>query len=248
MESVSILRALSRRPLLLGLGALLAVAVGLLAAYQVSLLPPGVQGKATTAGFAQQRVLVDTPTSLVADAKAKGASAIVIRAAVLADLISSDGVRAEIAREVGVAPGAVGTISSTVASPQTESPLAKQVLEVTRPVEPYVISVGLEAGQPILSIQTVAPDPHAAARLISATTTALVRAGRGAAPARGPVRVERLGSAQVGARQAGGSKKKAALAASAIFILWCVALAAADGIAHRRRLAGDWESGSGVSA
>lgn len=238
MESVSILRALSRRPLLLGLGALLAVAVGLLV---------GLHGKATSAGFAQQRVLVDTPTSLVADAKAKGASAIVLRAATLADLISSDGLRAEIAHRVGVEPAEVGTISSTLASPQTESPLAKQVLEVTRPAAPYVISVGLEAGQPLIALQAVAPDSQGAARLIKATTTVLAETGRRAAPARGPVMVERLGAAQVGVRQAGGGKKKAVLAVLMIFLLWCVALAAADGIA-RRRPAGGRVGGLGAGA
>lgn len=235
MESVSILRALTRRPVLLALGVALAFAVGLFGAYRVSIAPPGLGSKQTSAGFAGQRVLVDTPSSLIADARAKGATAIVIRATVLADLIESDAMRAEIARRLGVAPGEVGGISSTTATPETETPLAKEALEVTRPVEPYVVSIGLQAGQPILVIQALAPDPSGAARLMRATTAALAVAGRRAEPARGEVRVERLGDAQVIVKQAGGGKKKAAIAAMLVLVLWCAGLVAIEGLRRRRR-------------
>jgi hypothetical protein len=247
MESVTILRALSRRRLLFALGVLLALGAGLLGAYRVSLLPPGAQSKATSSGFASQRVLVDTPTSLIADARAKGATSIVIRATILADLVESDRMRSAIAHEVGVSPEAIGAIASTTASPQTESPLAKQVLEVTQPAQPYVVSVGLQAGQPILSIQAVAPNARGAARLVRATTTALAAAGRRAVPARGQVKIEPVGSAQVGTKEAGGGKKKAALAALAILVLWCAALVAADGLARRRRPVGGASFPSGIS-
>jgi len=248
VESVSILRALTRRPLLLALGVALAIAVGLLAACRVSSSPPFLASKATSSGFAGRRLLVDTPESLIADAQAKGATAIVIRATVLADLLTSEAMQARIARAIGVAPSEVGAVASTIAVPETESPLAKQVLEANRPIAPYTVSVGLEAGQPILAIQAVAPDPRGAARLIAATTAALAAAGRNGGPARGPVRVVRLGAAQVGARQAGGGKKKAALAALAVLVLWCGGLVAADGVARRRRAgsAGAWAGESGA--
>jgi hypothetical protein len=248
MESVTILRALSRRRLLLGLGAILALTVGLLGAYRVSIFPPGLKSKTTTAGFASQRVLVDTPTSLVADATAKGATSIVIRATILADLIESDAVRRAIANELRVEPDQVGAISSTTASPQTETPLATQALEVTRPTQPYVASVGLQAGQPILAMQTIAPDAAGAARLMRATTAALAAAGHDAAPARGPVEVERLGAAQVGTKQAGGGKKKAAIGALMVLVLWSVALVALDGLSRRRRLPRGWAGESGGRA
>jgi len=238
MESVTILRALSRRRLLVGLGVVLALAIGLLGAYRVSVLPPALKSGATTAGFASQRVLVDTPTSLVADATPEGATSIVIRATILADLVESDGMRRAIARRLGVPPSEVGAIASTTASPQTETPLATQALEVTRPTEPYVVSVGLQAGQPILAMQTIAPDAGGAARLMRATTTALVAAGHAAAPARGPVEVERLGAAQVGVKQVGGGKKKAAIGALIVLVLWSAALVALDGISRRRALSG----------
>lgn len=247
MESVTILRALLRRRLLFGLGVVLAVAVGVLGAYSVSLSPPGAKSKTVTAGFASQRVLVDTPTSLVADARAKGATSIVIRATILADLVESEAMRREIARAVGVPLAKLGTISSTTAVPQTESPLAKQVLEVTKPTQAYLVSVGLQAGQPILAIQTAAPDATAAARLARAATAALAAAGRRGEPARGPVKVERLGVAQVGVREAGGGKKKAAMAALMVLVLWSAALVAADGIARRRRLSGGASFPNGIS-
>jgi hypothetical protein len=247
MESVTILRALLRRRLLFGLGVLLAIAVGVLGAYSVSLSPPGMKSKTVTAGFASQRVLVDTPTSLVADARAKGATSIVIRATILADQVESAAMRREIAKAVGISSAELGAISSTTASAQTESPLAKQVLEVTRPIQPYLVSVGLQAGQPILAIQTAAPSAAAAARLARAATVALAAAGRRGEPARGLVRVERLGTAQVGVRQAGGGKKKAAMAALVVLVFWCAALVAADGIRRRRRLPEGASFPSGIS-
>ncbi len=250
MESVTILRALTRRPLLLGLGLALALAVGLLGAYRVSTSPPFLTGKAVESGFASQRVLVDTPESLVADAQAKGATAIVIRATILADLLTSDATKARIAGALGVAPSEVGAIASTIAVPQTETPLAKAVLEANRPSRPYVVSVGLEAGQPILALQAAAPDPGGARRLIGATVAALTAAGRNAAPARGPVRVKRLDAAEVGAMQVGGGKKKAALAALAVLVLWCIGLVALEGVAQRRRAlpAGAWAPEPGADA
>ncbi len=247
MESVTILRALSRRRLLLALGLLLVLCVDLLGSYRVSILPPALHSATSRSGFASQRVLVNTPSSLIADARAKGATSIVIRATILADLIESDDVRSAIAREAGVRPEAVGTIASTTASPQTESPLAKQVLEVTRPAEPYVVSVGLQAGQPILSIQAIAPGARDAGRLVQATTAALTAAGRRAALARGPVAVEPVGSVQSGVEEAGGGKKKAALAALAILVLWCAALVGADGLARRRGAAAGASFPGGIS-
>jgi hypothetical protein len=236
MESISILRALTRRPVLLALGVALALAVGLLGT-----------SKPTTAGFATQRVLVDTPSSLVADARAKGATAIVVRATVLADQIESDAMLAAIARRLGVDSDEVGAISSTTATPETETPLAKEALEVTRPVAPYVVSVGLQAGQPILAIQALAPDAPGAARLMEATTAELATAGRRADPARGPVRVDRLGDAQVIVKQAGGGKKKAAIAALLVLVLWCAGLVAVEGLRRRREPLGGASFPAGAS-
>jgi hypothetical protein len=248
MESIGILRALLRRPLLLVLGALLALAVGVLASYRVSLLPPGLQSRMASAGFARQRLLVDTPTSLIADARAKGAPAIVIRTTILADQMEGDGVRAALAEKMGVPPGAIGVISSTTATPETESPLAKQALEATRPSEPYVVSLGLEAGQPILTVLATAPDADAAAALARATTTSLTAAARRASPARGAVRVERIGAAEVGSKQVGGGKKKAAIGVLLILAIWCSAIVLADGARRRRRRSHGWGERRGAEA
>jgi|SRR5689334_4614532 len=238
MESIGILRALLRRPWLLALGLLLAFAIGLTGAYDVSLFPPGVKSRTATAGFAHQRLLINTSTSLIADARAKGAQAIVTRAIVLADLMEGNAARAALARRLRVDPDEVGVISSTTASPMTETPLATKALEATRPTEPYLVSLGLEAGEPILSLLATAPDRGAAAALARATTAELSAAARRATPARGPVRVEEIGAAETGTKEAGGGKKKALIGAAVVFVLWCVALVAADGARRRGRAPG----------
>jgi hypothetical protein len=247
MESIGILRALLRRPWLLALGCLLALAVGVLGAYRVSLLPPGVQSRTVTAGFARQRLLINTPTSLIADARAKGAQAIVTRSILLADLMEGDAARSALARRLGIDPGEVGVISSTTALPETETPLATKALEATRPANPYLVSLGLEAGEPILSVLATAPEAHAAAALARATTAELTAAAQRATPARGPVRVEEIGAVAVGTKEAGAGKKKAAIGAVVVFVLWCIALVAADGVWRRGRAPG-WPAERGAGA
>ena len=131
--------------------------------------------------------------------------------------------------------------------PETETPLATKALEATRPVDPYLVSIGLEAGEPIISVLATAPQAHAAAALAKATTAELGAAARRGTPARGAVRVEEIGGVAVGTKEAGGGKKKAAIGAVVVFVLWCVALVAADGARRRGRVRG-WtvERGAGT--
>jgi hypothetical protein len=243
MESVGILRALWRRPALLALGVLLAIGFGMLAMYRVSLSPIGLGSRATVSGYAFERALVDTPQSLVAASRPKGATSIFTRATLLGDLMAGDRARAAMARGLGLSPAAIGVLGPSTSTPATETPLATQALEVTRPHEPYVLNISEDTDQPILSLLATAPSQEGAARLSKAAIAALTAEANRASSPRGGLRVTQLGEAETGIKQTSPGKKKAAIAAIAILLIWCVAIVVIDGL--RRRLASPaWRHGA----
>ena len=101
MEPVTILRELWRRRLVVGAIAFLAVAVGFLLVYRVS-LPP--ESRSFTVGVAKARILVDTPRSQVIEVTPKGAETLGTRASVLANLMVDGQVKESIARHAGLRP------------------------------------------------------------------------------------------------------------------------------------------------
>jgi len=247
MESVGILRALWRRPVVLALGVLVALGFGLLATYRVSLSPLGLQSRTAVSGYAIERALVDTPQSLVVTARPKGATSILTRAILLGDLMAGDRARAAMAAELGVSSGAIGVLGPSTSTPATETPLATQALEVTDPHEPYVLNISEDTEQPILSILATAPNRGQAARLSKAAIAALAAEADRASSPRGGLRVVQLGGAETGAKQTSPGKKKAAIAVIAILVIWCGAIVVLDGL--RRRLSSPvWRNGTGARA
>ena len=73
MEFVTILRELWRQRALVLAGAALAIALGLMTAYKVSLAPPKLESRQYRVGVASARMLIDTPDSQVVDLEPKGA-------------------------------------------------------------------------------------------------------------------------------------------------------------------------------
>jgi hypothetical protein len=238
MESIGILRVLWRRRLLVALGAMLALALALLSLYRISPgLPPSLQSQTTRSGFAWQRLLVDTPHSVLADAKALGADAIASKAVLLGDLTEGDSVRRQMAADIGVRPADVGVIGPGSLVPAMVTPLATQALEVTRPHQPYLVSISESPDLPILSVFATAPEPADAARLVRATAAAIGSLSRRALGPGGEARVEPLGAVQTGARVGGPRKAKALAVAAILLLLWCVGVVLFDALARRRRLA-----------
>lgn len=234
MESVGILRALWRRRALVALGALLAILVGVSALYRISLssMP---QKRETLSAFSVERLLVDTPNSLVADAQAPGAASIVIRAILLGDLLSSPEARATIAREAGLSPAEIDVIGPSTTVPEVATPLAEKAIEVTRPGRPYIVTVGQESNLPILSVRATAPSPEEAAKLTRATTATLDALGGEGQATGGDVAIEPIAKAQTGAIATSPGKTKAVGLAMVVFFLWCVAIVVFDRFLRRAR-------------
>lgn len=236
MESVGIIRVLWRRRLWVAAGALLALALALVALYRVSPgLPPSLQSRTTSSGFAWQRLLVDTPSSVLADAKARGAQAIASKAVLLGDLAEGDSARRQMAADVGVRPAEIGVVGPGSLTPAMVTSLATQAIEVTRPRARYLVAIDEAPSLPILSVFATAPEPDAAARLVRATAAAIGSLSRQALGPGGEARVEELGKVQSGARTGGPRKAKALATAAILLLLWCIGVVLFDGVARRRR-------------
>ncbi len=239
------IRVLGHHRIALVLGALLALFVGVGMLYRVSLAPPALRSRVTPSAHALERVLVNTPTSLVADASARGATSIVVGTTLLGDLLASDEARAEMAHEVGLRTAEIGVISPASAAPVIATPLAEQVLPLTKPTQPYLVSVSADPGLPILSIQANTPDLRSAARLARAATATLATVARHSPVVGGTVRIERVGKAAIGSTSLGTGKAKALVIAFVVFAMWCTGVIVFDGIGRRRRAASAWRGAQG---
>jgi hypothetical protein len=157
MELVGLARVFWRRRRLIALGAVVAVALGI------------VLGGAPAArsGFAQTAVLVDTPRSQLVDNAPLGAESLNWRASLLAHLMTAERNKALLAARVGIRPEELAVVDPALAFPQIPSSLPKaasQMAGVT--AVPYVLTVRLHDDTlPVVSIDAVAPDRRRAETL-----------------------------------------------------------------------------------
>jgi hypothetical protein len=227
MGLVALLRVLWRRRL--------AVLVGLVAAVAVGVVGIKMKGppKATTS--AASRVLIDTPRSLVANAKAPGALTIYPRARVIADLMATEGAEAEVARRAGLDPDEVAVLGPGAAAPPLViTAVAEQAAEVVRPVAPYLVSVEVTPGLPILTITATGADLETAVALGEAAVATLPAVARAAPGGGDSVAVETLGEPNIATKVSGGRKTIAAMAL-VLFGAWCLLIVALDRPLRRRR-------------
>ena len=109
MELVAILRLLSRRPILVAVGAVMAIAVGVLAA----------GGPTKKSGAASARVVVDTAKSQLIYQAPTGADTLPWRSVLLADLAGSRPLTDRIANEVGIRRKELVVVHPELAAPVT---------------------------------------------------------------------------------------------------------------------------------
>lgn len=235
MESVWILRALWRRRVFVAVGALVALLLGLSVAYRVSLLPPGLQSRSTTAAFALERRLVDTSKSLAADADAPGAGSIVPRAIIMGDLLAGREARLAIAAEAGVPAGEVEIVGPGMTTPEVATLLAEEAVAVTAPKATYIVAVTEESALPILSIKASAPTHAAAAALAAATARNLTVVAAQAPQSDFSAVIKPMGKPRYGVLTTGPGMAKAAAVVLVVFVLWCWAALVLDRIGRRRR-------------
>lgn len=227
MGFVALLRVLWRRRL--------AVLVGLVVAVAVAVVGIKMKGAPTATTSASSRVLIDTPRSLVATANAPGALTIYPRARVIADLMATGSAEAEVARAAGLDPDEVAILGPGAAAPPLViTGVAEQAAEVVRPVAPYLVSVEVTPGLPILTITAIGADLETAVALGEAAVETLPAVARAAPGGGDSVSVETLGEPNIATEVSGGRKKIAAMALF-LFGAWCLVVVAFDRPLRRRR-------------
>lgn len=233
MEVVIFLRLLWRRRLQLAVGAVVALAVG------VAL---GGKQPALSSGLAATTVLVDTPRSALIDNSSNAMGSLYWRATLMAMLLGTDSARTQLAQETHVPVGEIAVIEPELTTPATPAVLPTAALQAASATpEPYVLRVLTNDVNPIITVQTSAPDRAGAARLAEAAVRVL---HAGISP-RSTAQVQGLTIAQIDPVTAkevavGGGHSTMALTAFAVFVLWCigVAVVAVRGRWPKRHLAG----------
>jgi hypothetical protein len=168
MELVGILRPLSRRPILVVIGMLAAIAAGVFVA----------GGGTKTTGTASARVMVDTTKSQLLYQAPTGADTLPWRAVLLAYLGGSRPLTDHIANEVGIRRNELVLVYPTLEAPETPATLPTRAAEAAGLIsEKYVLTVDFEDLLPIISLKAKAPSRRAARRLVEAAVRTLENAG-----------------------------------------------------------------------
>jgi hypothetical protein len=242
MEFVPILRELWHRRYLVALAAVLAIGIGVMTVYKVSLAPPGLESRQYHVGLATARMLIDTPESQVVDLSPKGADGLGTRANLLANLMASSPVKAIIASHAGVDQNALIAIAPSSSGPVVSTLLSQRAAASASNPESYILTLSSDEALPIISVDVQAPDAQQAARLADAATTGLrdylksVAAAQNVPNARQLV-ISTLGPAQSGNVVRGPRRLIAIFAALFIFGFACAAVIVVSGLARGWRMA-----------
>lgn len=243
VDPVTILRELWGRRLVVGSIALLAVGVGFLLVYQVS-LPP--ESRSFTVGVAKARILVDTPRSQVIEVIPKGAETLGTRASVLANLMADGDVKDSIARSAGLRPKQL--VAGVLPGDEAELRAAQSEADSFVLATAVLINHDLELVElPIIEVEAQAPDVGRAARLANAAITGLSEHLDSKAAVEGVTDERRLQVRALGGAQAAevlrGPRRLIALAAAIfVFVSGCAAVLAVSALIRGWRTADSSES------
>jgi hypothetical protein len=262
MEIVSIVAVLRRRRILLIVGILAAVAAGALVS--------GVRHSASAAqlsGEALAQVEIDTRVPLVATSAPGGDDTIVRQSVLLAGLMGSSTMTAEIARRAGIPPDDL-FIRGPVLLPTSEFgllpdgqfPVVASASSLSAVHTPDVVQLVPNYNLPIMQIGAVAPSVREAVSLTLATI-ATMRSATAATATATATATAKLAAAHRGARRS-SAKSLPALnveslggvssiavgtpsihilsglaAAIALFAVWCTAIVIAAGVGRLWRSA-----------
>ena len=234
MELVGIVRVLWDRRVIVALGAVLAVAAGVLAGQASS---QGGLGGAGWLGWT--RLLLDTTDSQLVTSAPVAADTLPMRAALLAETLSTDEGRANVARAAGVPETELVVLGpSTRIEPPVETPLVAQTAAVGAASRAhYVVEVFADELSPVISIEAHAPDRAGAGRLAQAAAAALRSLLRvhDASQSRGFV-LDTVARTRT-KRTVSASHRQLLMLASAVatFGIWCGSIVLCAGVTRARR-------------
>jgi hypothetical protein len=257
MTVVSVLRELWSRRLLVAVGLAFALGVATLMAFSVTLgAPPDFKSRQYNVGIASAAVLIDSPSSQVADlggGSEAGPQADVgslsARARLLANLMSTSPLKDRIARRAGVAPSTLIARAPAGAgiTPDPVTPLSTG--STISPSDPRanILTITVNETLPILSADSQAPDADIAAKISAAAVTELPLylksvASTDRVPNAQQLVIKPLGSARYATVQHGPRRMFAIIAAIVLFCLWCAGILVISGFARAWRQASEDES------
>lgn len=241
MELIPVLKLLWRKRVLVGIALLFSVAVGVVVAFRVSLLPPELHSRQHNVGVASANILIDSPKSSLADLSPLGAGALDATADLLASVLATQGLEDQIATQAGIPFDRL-----LVALPSSGLPIPTALGTTAQAsgstAAKYKLVVTTDDPQPIISLAATAPDPQSAARLANGAIQALRQylnsvAVREQIPARRRPVITRLGSPVVGLAFVGPRRLYGVAATVLLFALAIAAIVTASGIARAWRLA-----------
>ncbi len=237
MQFFAILNELWRRRIAVGIALLVSITVGMSVAYQIKPgLPPTFKSRQHFVGVASARVLVNTPSSIVADLNPNGGGSLATHAQLLGNLLSSDQVRSAVAKSAGI------PLASLVVEPLSVGGVVQTPLATTTPmpVGAATLSVNADPLLPLITINAQAPDARRAAALANAAVSALqsyiesVGAAQNIPTSHRPV-VTSLGPAQGVNSAQGPSAIYGVLAMIVLFGLSCYLILVVTGARRRLR-------------
>jgi hypothetical protein len=235
VESVTILRELWRRRLLVVVVAIFAIAAGWLLAFEPTF---PLKSRGYDVGLASARVLVDTPQSQVVEVAPEGSETLGSRASVLANLMIDGELKAQIERRAGLRPNQLIATSEAVGGVDGTVPLTRNSYVLTTGV---VVNSDL-AQLPLLKVETQAPDPAKAAKLGDAAVAGLTaylesKASSQRIPTERRLNVNGLGPAQAHLARRGPGPVMGAAAALFVFLAGCAAILALSSLIRAWRVA-----------
>jgi hypothetical protein len=221
MNSVTILRNLWRRRMLVAVAGFVAFLAGWLFAFGPALsFPPKPRGY--TVGVATANLLVDTPRSQVIEVAPKGSDTLAARANVLANLMVDGGIKDAIAKRAGLP---AKKIIASAPSPDGSQPPPK----LTAHSMAYTTSVVLTSDMaelPIIKVETQGPDVAKALRLANAAVNGLsdylnTKAADDSVDATRRLQVRPLGTAQGMESERGPASMMAPVVVFFVFLAGC---------------------------
>jgi hypothetical protein len=237
MQLLAAINELSHRRVLVGIALVVSLILGMSVAYKISPgLPPHVASRQHKVGVASTRVLINTPSSIVADLNPNGGSSLSTHAQLLGNLLASDQVRSEIARSAGIAPSDL-VVSPLAVGGVIQTPLATST---PAPAGASTLSVNADPLLPLITIDVQAPTPKQAAALANGSVNVLqsyiqsVAADESIPTSRRPV-ITSLGAAQGISKATGPSKMYGVIAVLILFGLSCYVILVATGARRRLR-------------
>lgn len=177
MELIAVAKDWRSHARVLAAGFVVAVAIGVLISYSVSLgLPPRVHSRQTFVGEASAQVLIDTPNSQIADVASSAQSAtLYTQASLLADLMGTAPVQDEIASQLGIASTRLAVVPppASIVVPLKATPLGVAGAKAATASSPWQLTITQDPVLPIIAFAAQGPTPYRAGQLATAAMSAL---------------------------------------------------------------------------